>query len=232
LHEQPAIWEVLFICDGCTDGSGERLRELTRNEPERVRVVSYSPNRGKGYAVRHGLGAARGALRIFTDIDLAYTWQDVLNVASTLQQGADLVIASREHADSRITFPPSLQGYVYRRHIQSRLFVWLAHRLLPITQRDPQAGLKGMTARVVDQVLPHLHSTGFCLDCELLTACVRFGIPVVEVPCCVRYQEGASTTSLRSVGGMIRELWQIRKRWLRAPAVTATVPVLDTREAA
>jgi dolichyl-phosphate beta-glucosyltransferase len=47
-------------------------------------VIGYSPNRGKGYAVRAGLLAARGRFRIFTDVDLAYRLADVARVADEL----------------------------------------------------------------------------------------------------------------------------------------------------
>src|SRR5262245_58098093 len=56
-------WEVLFVCDGCSDGTPERLAELTRGAPGPVRVLSHAPNRGKGYAVRRGLEAASGPRR-------------------------------------------------------------------------------------------------------------------------------------------------------------------------
>src|SRR5437762_11343989 len=58
-------WEVLFVCDGCTDGTPERLNDWVGRQPHHVRVLSYSANRGKGYAVRYGLNAARGMARIF-----------------------------------------------------------------------------------------------------------------------------------------------------------------------
>src|ERR1700693_2047626 len=82
---QTERWEVLFVCDGCTDGAAERLSRLTRSAADRVRVLSYAPNRGKGYAVRRGLEAARGHWRIFTDVDLAYGFEDILRVAATLR---------------------------------------------------------------------------------------------------------------------------------------------------
>src|SRR5262249_23925667 len=66
------LWEVLFVCDGCTDGSPEKLTDWSAPYRSRVRVLSHQPNRGKGYAVYRGLAAARGRWRIFTDIDLAY----------------------------------------------------------------------------------------------------------------------------------------------------------------
>jgi dolichyl-phosphate beta-glucosyltransferase len=222
LDRAPGSWEVLFVCDGCTDATPDRLAELTRAQADRVRVLSYAPNRGKGYAVRHGLAAARGQWRLFTDVDLAYGFEDVLRVQQTLRAGAEVAIASRLHPDSRLLVPPRLQGYAYRRHLQSLVFSVVVRWLLPLTQRDTQAGLKGLTARAAHLLLPHLRCPGFEFDCELLTACARIGLPVTEVPVCVRYEDRASTTGLHSVGRMLRELWQIRRAWKHtSPAALA-----------
>jgi len=224
LDTAPGTWEVCFVCDGCTDGTPERLAALTRADAGRVRVLSYAPNRGKGYAVRHGLKAARGAWRLFTDIDLAYGLDDVLRVARTLWGGAEVAVASRTHPESRLLVPVRLQGYAYRRHLQSLAFGALARLLLPLTQADTQAGLKGLSERASWVVLPHLRCDGFGFDCELLTACARYGLPVAEVPVQVRVEDRASTTGLRATGRMIRELWQTRRAWRKAPPALA-IPV-------
>jgi dolichyl-phosphate beta-glucosyltransferase len=223
LRQRAADWEVLFVCDGCTDGTPERLQELVQTVPGQVRVVAYSPNRGKGYAVRRGLEAARGQWRLFTDVDLAYGFEDVWRLAETLRAGAEVAIASRWHRDSRLLVPPALQGYAYRRHLQSLVFSALVRWLLPLTQRDTQAGLKGLSARAARLILPQLRCDGFEFDCELLTACARHGLAVAEVPVCVRYHDAASTTSVRTIGRMIRELWNIRRAWRpgRYPALAS-----------
>ena len=217
-------WEAVFVLDGCTDGTPERLRKLA--DDSRMRVVSYAPNRGKGYAVRQGLLAARGSLRVFTDIDLAYSFDEVLRVADALRSGAQVAIASREHPQSQILMPASVLGYAYRRHVQSRVFGAVARTLLPLRQRDTQAGLKGMTAAVAEAVVPELRCDGFGFDCELLTACARSGIAVMETPVCVRYDDTTSTTGGKATVRMLRELWQIRKAWRnRRVTLPATEPV-------
>jgi dolichyl-phosphate beta-glucosyltransferase len=216
LAQDPGEWEVLFVCDGCTDGTPARLKELATGE-DRVRVLSYVPNRGKGYAVRAGLAAAHGQWRLFTDVDLAYGFEDVVRVVAALRAGADVAIASRLHRDSLLVVHPALQGYAYRRHLQSLVFSALVHWLLPLTQGDTQAGLKGFTASAAQQILPSLTCNGFGFDCELLTACVCHGLTVAEVPVSVRYEDAASTTSLRAMAGMLRELWKIRRSWQRGP---------------
>lgn len=226
LDTAPGNWEVWFICDGCSDGSTERLEAWARTDPSRRHVLSYAPNRGKGYAVRLGLAAARGQWRIFTDVDLAYGFDDVQRLADTLRGGAEVAIASRLHPESRLSVPSPLLGYAYRRYVQSLAFSAVVRTLLPLTQLDTQAGLKGMSAAAAQQILPRLRCNGFEFDCELLTACAHLGLAVTELPVCVRYDDRASTTSLSSVGRMVRELWKIRQAWRTLPAL----PPAETTE--
>jgi glycosyltransferase involved in cell wall biosynthesis len=237
-HRRP--WEVLFVCDGCTDGTLDRLEQLTRtvspgvgSPGSSVRVLAYQPNRGKGHAVRRGLEAARGAWRIFTDVDLAYPPADILAVAERLWQGADVVIGSRSHPESRVSLPPRLHGYAFRRHLQGLLFGWVVRRLLPLSHHDTQAGLKGFSASAVHRLLPHLVCNGFGFDCELLTACSRLGLTVTESPVCVRFDDDKSTTGLRSALLTLGELWRVRRSWRSMMLADKTPgPALDTSQRA
>jgi dolichyl-phosphate beta-glucosyltransferase len=224
----PLNWEFLFVCDGCTDGTPERLQALTHKAGDHVRVLSYQPNRGKGFAVRLGLQAARGRWRLFTDVDLAYSFADIARLAEVLQNGAEVAIASRDHKESRLLVPPRLLSYVYQRRLQSLVFGTLVRLLLPIGFGDTQAGLKGLSAEAAEILLPRLSTCGFEFDCELLTACARLGLPVTEVPVTVRYEDQASTTGLNDMTAMLRKLWTIRRNWRRVPPLalplTAEMP--------
>ena len=82
-------WEVLFVLDGCTDGTADRLDRLAETDSDpRVKVLSYPANRGKGYAVRTGLLAATGRVRAFTDVDLAYDFDDILSVVGRVSEAS------------------------------------------------------------------------------------------------------------------------------------------------
>jgi dolichyl-phosphate beta-glucosyltransferase len=219
--KQSDSWEALFVLDGCTDETPERLARLANRNDGCMRVLDDPINRGKGYAVRSGLLAARGSIRIFTDVDLAYSFEDILHVAASIRAGALVAVGSRSHPDSRIQIPPHVLGYTFRRAIQGRLFGRIARLLLPISLQDTQAGLKGMNASVAESILPHLTCSGFGFDCEFLTACARSGIQPIEIPVCVRYENATSTTGPRAGLQMIRELWQIRREWR-----TKSIPVV------
>ena len=229
LADTPASWELVFVCDGCTDGSAERI-ERWKPRNGSVRLLSYSPNRGKGFAVRQGLIAASAPYRIFTDVDLAYPFADIERVAEGLQAGHDVVIASRTHPESQVQLPTKMLGYALRRHLQSRVFGALVRMLLPLSNGDTQAGLKGFSERAVRTVVPQVTCAGFGFDCEVLTACVRYGLTVTEVPVSVRYDESASTTNFRSTLSMIRDLWRVRRAW-PTNLTMPTEPAVRYREA-
>lgn len=224
LREQSEAWEIVLVLDGCTDGTEARLNSLHLDS--RFRVLAYPRNQGKGHAVAMGLREARGDIRIFTDIDLAYGFDDILRVARTIRNGALVAIASRSHPESEIRLPLNLLGYAWRRNLQSAIFGMVVRCLLPIRQRDTQAGLKGFSADVVRHIVPHICSRGFGFDCELLTACHLSGIAVDEVPVLVHCPDRASTTNRRTALAMLREIWKIRRHWRRR---TVPVFVADTQ---
>lgn len=213
VRSRPEPWEVLFVLDGCTDGTAARLDRLADADPDpRVRVLGYPANRGKGYAVRTGLLAAVGRVRVFTDVDLAYDFDDVLAVAGRVNGESPAVIASRNHPDSLLLIPDRMLWYAFRRKLQSVAFHAATRGLLGLPHPDTQAGLKGFTAEVVERLVPELGCDGFGFDCELLLACRRAGVPVAEIPVRVRYEEGTTTSSLTGLK-MLGELWGIRRRW-------------------
>lgn len=210
-------WEAIYVCDGSTDGSDRELERraaaLEGDARGLVRVIRYSRNRGKGYAVRLGLLRARGRYRLFTDVDLAYRLDMVEILAEQLAAGLDVVAASRTHRESEIVLANGRSGYVKRRQLQSLAFSTLARLMLGLRQHDPQAGLKGLSACAAIGILRYVRCHGFGFDCDLLAACRYLGIPVREVPVRVVYDEMPSTTKMSSSFRMMRELWAIRQRW-------------------
>lgn len=225
-------WEVVLVSDGCTDGSEERLRCWSalldrRLKGQPVRLLAWPNNRGKGQAVKAGLLAAQGRFRIFADVDLAYDFSEIRRVADLLWAGHPVVIADRSLPESRVMLPTAQLWPACWRQVQSTFFRLLTRLLLPLPSGDTQAGLKGLRADVVADVVNTLQCPGFAFDCELLTACLQRGWPVMRVPVTVRLDGSASTTvRARHVWDMVRALLAIRRRWLKSqPFQKATLAV-------
>src|SRR5215510_12633083 len=71
--------EILVVDDGSRDGTPAAIEAARARHPA-IRLLRHPTNQGKGTAVRDGLLAARGRLRLFTDADLAYPVESLFAV--------------------------------------------------------------------------------------------------------------------------------------------------------
>lgn len=87
LHDE---WEILFIDDGSTDRSLERLVSL-RDRESRVKIISFRKNFGQTAALSAGFDHASGETVITMDADLQNDPADIPVMLDKIKEGYDLV---------------------------------------------------------------------------------------------------------------------------------------------
>ena len=87
--------ELIVVDDGSTDRTADVAADVFgRGERTHTKLIRYSANRGKGYAVRTGLLAARAPVALFTDADLSTPITEVPKLVDAIERGGcDLVLA-------------------------------------------------------------------------------------------------------------------------------------------
>lgn len=184
LARRGGAWEVLVVDDGSRDGTAERA------EAAGATILRNEANRGKGFAVRRGMLAARGARRLMTDADLSTPIEELDRLGARMDEGADVVVGSRALPGSRI----EVRQPWYREN-SGRLFNVFVRALAVPGVMDTQCGFKLFSAAAAREVFSAARLDGFCFDVEALFLARKMGYRIAEVPVVWR-NDAASRVSL------------------------------------
>ena len=166
-------YEVVVVDDGSADKTFlKAMTYASRNG--HVRVISYTQNEGKGYAVKAGFMQATGDVVVFADSDLDIDLGTVASYVEALRHG-DIVIASKWHPESVVKMPLT-------RRILSHGFNVLVRLLTGANLKDTQVGLKAMKKSAFKDIFPRLSVKRYAFDVELLAVARLYGLKIVEMP--------------------------------------------------
>jgi glycosyltransferase involved in cell wall biosynthesis len=95
LAETGCDWEAVFVDDGSSDATAERLRALAADD-ERIGFVSFSRNFGHQMALLAGIARTRGDAVVSLDGDLQHPPELIPTLVGHWRDGYDVVYTVRE----------------------------------------------------------------------------------------------------------------------------------------
>jgi dolichyl-phosphate beta-glucosyltransferase len=200
------MWEIVIVDDGGNDFPSSLLL------PPHTRLLVHDKNRGKGAAVRTGLRASEGAVRIFTDVDVPYGVDAVLLAYAIMRsQNVHLVIGDRTLPLSRFDRPRSLP-----RRMLSRTAAILIGSVIAGGFADTQCGLKAIRGDVAELILPYLRVDRFAFDAELVHLCLKLGLDIRRIPVVQRENSATTVRPVRDSAIAVADLFGLmlrQRRW-------------------
>ena len=202
-------YEIIFSNDGSRDGCDRAVEEM--NLPC-VSVIGYPDNRGKGYAVRKAMLAAKGDIVMFTDADLAYGTDVIKRVYDTFAQNpdADMVIGSRNLSKD------GYEGYTAIRRLASKAYIKVLCIVGGFRLSDSQCGCKAFRADAVKKIFPKCEVDRFAFDFECILWAVKYGMKIVEMPVKIINHRESTIHMFRDTLKMLKDLMSMRKRIKKA----------------
>jgi dolichyl-phosphate beta-glucosyltransferase len=198
-------FELIFVDDGSTDDCGAKVEALSLPN---TRVIRYTPNQGKGNAVKTGMLAASGDMRMFLDADVAYGTGVIGQSAQLFAENPDkdLIIGSRP------LHPDGYAGYTALRKLASKTYIKVLNVAGGFRLSDSQCGCKAYRGSASEAIFSRTETRGFAFDFETILWAQKLGYGVLEMPVTVVNHRASKVHVVRDTFKMLKELRQIKKR--------------------
>ncbi len=197
--------EIVIADDGSRDASLEIARNQLGKFPHQI--VKNPVNQGKGSAVRRGMLAARGELRLFSDADMSTPIEEAEKFIRAHQEGVDVVLGSRALSSSNVTLRQNAL-----RELMGRVFNGMARVLAFRGISDSQCGFKSFTCRAAVDLFSRQKLNGFSFDAEIVFLAQRCGYKIIETPVTWQNSPQSRVRLFKDPWLMFMDLFKIR--WL------------------
>ena len=173
LSSKKYSWEVIVIDDGSSDQTSLKAKKFNK---EKVLVVRYEINRGKGGALKEGVYKSRGDYIIFSDADLSVDIGKVDEVLNALKK-SDVVIGSRRIQGAKIlVHQPILREFMGRGYTE------LTKLVTGVKLADFTCGFKGFKKNAAKYIFKKTLINRWAYDSEILFLAKKFKYKLTEIP--------------------------------------------------
>ena len=133
--------ELLFVDDGSKDGTADAVDPKLNPEID-VRAIRYTPNRGKGHAVKTGFDAATGDIVMIMDADLTTMPEELVPVYEAFATGnAEFINCTR------FIYPMEGRAMKWANYVGNKMFNILVSHVMESRVSDTLCGTKAMFRR-------------------------------------------------------------------------------------
>lgn len=180
-------YELIVVVDGEIDNTYKEAKKL---ENDKIHVIGYETNHGKGYAVRFGMARSKGDIIAFIDSGMELNPNGLSMLLEHFEwYDADIIVGSKRHPVSKVDYPLD-------RKIISKCAQLFTRLLFGFNISDTQAGIKFFKRDVLEKVLPRLIVKHFAFDIEVLAVAKYLGFKrIYEAPIELNFDKIGSSVS-------------------------------------
>jgi glycosyltransferase involved in cell wall biosynthesis len=207
-------YEIILVCNGCTDESERIAAELVAGAVDRIQFVRLAA-RGLGTAIAEGVKRARHQTVMFYAVDLPFGLSVIDESIGAAGAAPRLVIGSKAHPQSRV-----------RRRLARALFsaaISVVNRsLFGVRVRDTQGSMLFPKA-IVDRFGRAMDSTGAFFQAQIVIYGTRMGVEAVEIPVVFDEDKSGRTSRFKLVGDGGRYLFECVRERIKLTRGMATI---------
>jgi dolichyl-phosphate beta-glucosyltransferase len=151
-------YEIIVVNDGSKDKTLNIIKKIA-NGTRNLRLISYEPNQGKGYAVKNAIFMSKGKNVLFIDADGAIKPNQIPNMIQKLKE-YDIVVGDRGHKASQVKQAKT-------RKLTGIIFNFYVSILFNSKVKDNLCGFKGFRREAALELFSNLIDKRWLFDVEI-----------------------------------------------------------------
>lgn len=141
LSEFDGSYEIIFVDDGSSDNTVDKMRELA-NRDARLKLIIFRRNFGQTPAMAAGIDNARGSIIVTMDGDLQNDPRDIVELVDRIESGYDLAVGWRFRRQDKLI----------SRKIPSVIANWLIGKVTGVPIKDNGCSLKAYRSDLIKRI--------------------------------------------------------------------------------
>ncbi len=165
--------EAIVVDDGSVDGTAIKVN-TDLNRDIQIKLISYKPNKGKGYAIKTGFNNARGDVLIILDADMTVRPKELTRFFKLIEDGsADFVNGTR------VIYAMEQKAMPIINYVGNKIFSLILSWIMKQRVSDTLCGTKAMLKKDYKKVSIRDTSWG---DFDLLFGAAKLCLKIREMP--------------------------------------------------
>lgn len=190
-------YEVIVVDNNSQDKTSEIAKSYGAK-------VLYEKKQGKGHALIAGFKSISRNTDyvIMLDGDNTYKSKEIPRLLEPLDNDfCDVIIGSR--------LDGKLNGYSlsFSHRLANWFFTFFVRRFYLVNTTDTCTGYFAWKKKVIDELIPHIKSSGFAIETEMITKMARLGYKIYSVP--ITYDSREGNSKLSPIIDGIKITWMI-----------------------
>lgn len=209
------LTEILFVNDGSFDKTLPLLDEYKVKSSLPIALISYTKNKGKGYAVKQGMLSTNSDYTLLADADMSTPFTELSKFMKFIDENADIIIGTRKNGKSTVTIH---QPYI--RELLGKIFTRITRIVLQVNVTDFTCGFKLFSKNAVQLIFPKSQINRWGYDAEILFIAKNQDLQIYEKPVTWADVKNSHVNIVNAMFQTIKELLQIRLLHSVKPTLT------------